>query len=119
VELFQDFRFEAAHRLPYVPAGHKCARLHGHSYRVRITVKGQPDPTTGMVVDFADIAAAFEPIIHEHLDHNCLNDIEGLENPTAEHLARWIWVRLQPGLPLLHTVELHETDSCGVVYRGD
>jgi 6-pyruvoyltetrahydropterin/6-carboxytetrahydropterin synthase len=119
VELFHDFRFEAAHRLPHVPPDHKCARLHGHSYRVRIHIHGDPDPNTGMVVDFADVAAAFDPVITEYLDHNYLNDVEGLDNPTAELLARWIWQRLVPLLPLLHAVEVRETCTCGVVYRGE
>jgi 6-pyruvoyltetrahydropterin/6-carboxytetrahydropterin synthase len=118
MELYRDFTFEAAHRLPHVPAGHKCARLHGHSYRVRIHVSADPNPLTGMVIDFADVKAAFAPILEEQLDHRYLNDVDGLENPTAENLSIWIWRRLQPALPHLSAVEVRETCTAGVVYRG-
>jgi 6-pyruvoyltetrahydropterin/6-carboxytetrahydropterin synthase len=119
MELFKEFTFEAAHRLPRVPAGHKCARLHGHSYRVVVRVAGPVIPDTGMVMDFADIKAAFEPIIDEHLDHQYLNEVEGLENPTSENLARWIWHRLASALPDLTAVEIRETCNSGCVYRGE
>jgi 6-pyruvoyltetrahydropterin/6-carboxytetrahydropterin synthase len=118
VRVFKAFAFEAAHRLPFVPAEHKCARLHGHSYRVVVLVEGAVSPDTGMVLDFGDISAAFKPIIEQHLDHRCLNDVDGLENPTSENLARWIWERLAPSLPGLATVEVHETDTAGCVYEG-
>lgn len=119
MEVFKEFSFEAAHRLPRVPAEHKCARLHGHSYRVTIRVTGPVRPDTGMVMDFADISAAFKPIIDAHLDHRCLNDVEGLENPTSENLARWIWHRLTSALPGLTAVEVRETLASGCVYRGE
>ena len=93
MSVFREFGFEAAHRLPNVPEGHKCARLHGHSFRVEVHVAGPVDPTLGWVVDFADIRDAFEPI-HDALDHRYLNEVEGLENPTSENLAVWIWDRL-------------------------
>ncbi len=118
MELFKEFSFEAAHSLPNVPAEHKCARLHGHSFFVRITVSGDVGDTTGWVMDFADISAAFRPIL-EQLDHYYLNDIAGLENPTSENLARWIWRRLIKGLPELVSVEIRETCTSGCVYRGD
>jgi 6-pyruvoyltetrahydropterin/6-carboxytetrahydropterin synthase len=118
MELFKEFTFEAAHRLPGVAPDHKCARLHGHSYRVVIHVSGDVDPVSGMVMDFADIKAAFKPILDGYLDHYYLNEIEGLENPTSENLARWIWQRLCPVLPELHVVEVRETCTSGVVYRG-
>lgn len=117
MRLYKDFSFEAAHRLPNLPADHKCARLHGHSYRVRVTVEGPVDPATGWVVDFADIKVACAPV-HEALDHRYLNEIEGLENPTAEEIARWIWSRLKPRLPLLTEIEVAETCSAGCVFRG-
>ncbi|MBZ0116866.1 MAG: 6-carboxytetrahydropterin synthase QueD, partial [Sandaracinaceae bacterium] len=98
VEIYKEFRFEAAHRLPNVPATHKCARLHGHSFRVRVVVKGDVGETTGWVIDFDDIRVAFEPIL-ARLDHYYLNEIDGLENPTSERLAEWIWIRLAPRLP--------------------
>lgn len=117
MEIFKEFGFEAAHRLPNVPPGHKCERLHGHSYRIEVHVRGAVDAHTGWVLDFADIGAAFEPL-HEQLDHRLLNDIDGLSNPTSEHLARWIWTRLHPRLPSLSQVVVRETCTSGCVYRG-
>ncbi len=96
MDLFADFTFEAAHRLPNVPPGHKCARLHGHSFRVRVTVTGPVDPKLGWVIDFADVKRAFAPL-DAKLDHRYLNEVEGLENPTSEVLAQWIWERLRAG----------------------
>jgi 6-pyruvoyltetrahydropterin/6-carboxytetrahydropterin synthase len=93
MEIYREFTFEAAHRLPQVPAGHKCARLHGHSYRMEIHVRGEVDQVTGWVLDFAEIPAAFRPL-HDQLDHRYLNEVAGLDNPTSEVLARWIWRRL-------------------------
>lgn len=119
MELFKEFTFEAAHRLPHVPPDHKCARLHGHSYRVTIRVAGPVDADTGMVMDFAEIKAAFKPIRDGYLDHYYLNDVEGLENPTSENLARWIWEKLKHGLPQLCAVQVSETCTSGVVYRGE
>jgi 6-pyruvoyltetrahydropterin/6-carboxytetrahydropterin synthase len=115
--VFRELRFEAAHRLPNVPEGHKCARLHGHSFKVEVHVAGPLDPGLGWVVDFADIAAAFEPI-HDALDHRYLNDIEGLENPTSENLAAWIWDRLAAGGLALSRVVVRETCTSGCVYEG-
>jgi 6-pyruvoyltetrahydropterin/6-carboxytetrahydropterin synthase len=115
--LFRLFRIEAAHRLPRVPAGHKCERLHGHSFEIEVEVTGPVDPGTGWVMDFADIALAFRPL-HEALDHHYLNEIEGLENPTSEHLAAWIWARLKPQLPLLSAVVIRETCTSGCRYTG-
>jgi len=118
MEIFKMFTLESAHRLPNVPAGHKCARVHGHSFRVEIRVRGEVDAHTGWVMDFADIKSAFQPVF-EQLDHRYLNDIEGLENPTSEHLARWIWQRLVPTLPQLAEVVVHETCTSGARHRGD
>ena len=117
MDIFKTFSFEAAHRLPHVPAGHKCGRLHGHSFGVEIHLAGEPDADTGWVVDFADIKAAFKPL-HEVLDHHYLNDVAGLENPTSENLAVWLWDRLKPELPQLSEVVLRETCTCGCRYRG-
>lgn len=117
MEIFKEFRLEAAHRLPNLPPDHKCARLHGHSFRVRIAVRGPLHPTLGWVQDFAELSAAFAPI-HERLDHNYLNEVEGLENPTSEVLARWIWDRLSPALPGLARVTVRETCTSGCVYEG-
>jgi 6-pyruvoyltetrahydropterin/6-carboxytetrahydropterin synthase len=118
MEIFREFTFEAAHRLPHVPAGHKCARLHGHSYHVTVHVRGMIEPQAGWVRDFAEVKRAFEPL-HDELDHRYLNDVAGLENPTTEHLARWIWRRLAPGLPGLSQVVVRETCTAGCVYRGE
>jgi 6-pyruvoyltetrahydropterin/6-carboxytetrahydropterin synthase len=118
VEIFKEFTFEAAHRLPNVPADHKCARLHGHSYRVAIHVRGGVGEDTGWVMDFADIKAAFAPLLGR-LDHYYLNEVEGLQNPTSENLARWIWVRLQPSLPQLCKVVVRETCTSGCVWAGE
>lgn len=117
-EIFKEFTFEAAHRLPHVPPGHKCGRLHGHSFRVEVHVKGALDPKLGWVIDFADIKAAWKPL-DDILDHYYLNEIEGLENPTAENLARWIWRRLKPRLPLVSKLVVRETCTSGSVYRGE
>ncbi len=118
MEIWKEFTFEAAHRLPHVPAGHKCARLHGHSFRVSVHVTGPVGKDTGWVIDFAEVAAVMKPIING-LDHYYLNEIEGLENPTSENLARWIWARLLPKLPGLSKVVVRETCNSGCVYRGD
>ncbi len=111
------FSFESAHRLPNVPIGHKCGRLHGHSYRVEIHLRGEVNVQSGWVMDFADISGCFKPL-HAQLDHYYLNDIEGLENPTSENLARWIWDRLQASMPLLFKVVVYETCTCGASYEG-
>ncbi len=117
IEIYKEFTFEAAHRLPNVPVGHKCARLHGHSFRVRVTVSGPVDPVTGWVMDFGDLSAVWRPV-YEMLDHRYLNDIPGLENPTSEALAVWIWNHLGAALPGLVAVEVRETCTTGCVYRG-
>jgi 6-pyruvoyltetrahydropterin/6-carboxytetrahydropterin synthase len=117
VEIFKDFTFEAAHRLPMVPDDHKCARLHGHSFGVSIHVQGELDEEMGWFMDFDDIKAAFKPF-YDQLDHHFLNEVEGLENPTSENLARWIWQKLLPALPGLTKVVVRETCTAGCVYRG-
>jgi len=118
LEIFKCITLECAHRLPNVPAGHKCARVHGHSFRVEIRVRGPVGGHLGWVMDFADVKAAFEPL-YQQLDHRYLNDVPGLENPTSENLARWIWQRLKPGLPQLAEVVVHETCTSGARYAGD
>lgn len=118
MEIWKEFSFEAAHRLPNVPKGHKCERLHGHSYRVRVFVAGSLDPDLGWVVDFAEIKSACKRI-QEQLDHYYLNEIDGLENPTSERLAEWIWERLSPQLPGLSKIAVGETCTSGCVYSGD
>lgn len=118
MDVFKSFTFEAAHRLPNVPEGHKCARLHGHSFRVEVHVEGPVGDRSGWVVDFAEIKAAFDPI-RDRLDHRYLNDIEGLENPTSENVARYIWRFLKPQLSGLSELVVHETCTAGCVYRGE
>ncbi len=118
MEIFKVFKFDAAHYLPCVPDGHKCAKLHGHSFQVEIHVCGQAGTQTGWVMDFSDIAAAFEPIL-ALLDHKHLNSIEGLENPTSENLCRWIWGRLKPSLPALSKIVVQESPESGCIYRGE
>jgi len=118
MQIFKEFSFEAAHRLPNLPATHKCHRLHGHSFRCELHVEGELDGRLGWVMDFADVKAAFQPL-HDELDHSYLNEIPGLENPTSEVIARWIWQRLKPrALPQLVKVVLHETCTSGCTYTG-
>lgn len=117
MEIFKEFSLEAAHYLPNVPADHKCRRLHGHSFQIAIFVEGPVDPELGWVLDYADLRASFQPLF-EQLDHRCLNDVEGLDNPTSENLARWIWQRLQTSLPQLSRVVVRETCTAGCEYRG-
>jgi 6-pyruvoyltetrahydropterin/6-carboxytetrahydropterin synthase len=112
----KTFTFDAAHWLPNVPQGHKCGRLHGHTYSVTIAVEGEVDPASGWIVDFGDIKAAFKPI-EQRLDHYCLNDVEGLENPTAEVMARWIHERIRDTLPQVAEVTVCETANTSAVYR--
>ncbi|HEX7044157.1 MAG TPA: 6-carboxytetrahydropterin synthase QueD [Burkholderiales bacterium] len=118
MEIFKAFTIEAAHRLPNVPEEHKCRRLHGHSFRIEIRVRGPVGEESGWVMDFAEIGRAFDPI-YQRLDHRYLNEIPGLENPTSENLARWIWRELKPQLPLLAEVVVHETCNSGCRYRGE
>jgi len=117
MELRKTFQIEAAHRLPAVPPGHKCGRLHGHSFVIEIAVEGPVGPATGWVMDYADLKAAFEPLF-ERLDHSYLNEIPGLENPTSERLALWVWAELQPRLPGLTEVVVAETCTSCCIYRG-
>ena len=117
MDIFRIFTIEAAHRLPNVPAGHKCARLHGHSFRIELHIGGAVDAGTGWVMDFADVKTIFQPTF-DRLDHHYLNDIQGLENPTSENLAIWIWRQIKPQLPNLTKVIVHETCTSGCVYTG-
>lgn len=117
VTLAKTFTFEAAHLLPNFPAGHKCRRLHGHSFKVEVRVAGDVDPQTGILVDYGDIGAACEPL-RKQLDHYYLNEIAGLENPTSEVLAGWLWERLKPALPQLAAIIVYETCTSRCEYRG-
>lgn len=117
VRLVKELRFEAAHRLPKVPPGHKCARLHGHSFKIELTVSGLVNPDTGWFIDYDVLEAVWRPL-YEQLDHHYLNEIEGLENPTSEYLARFIWNRMKPALPALERVTVHETCDARCEYEG-
>lgn len=116
-EISRSFGFEAAHRLPYAPEGHKCRQLHGHSFKVEVTISGELAEPEGWVRDFAEIDAAWAPV-GELLDHRYLNEIEGLENPTSEILAAWIWARLEKSLPGLAAISVAETCTSMCVFRG-
>ncbi|MEO0341267.1 MAG: 6-carboxytetrahydropterin synthase QueD [Bacteroidota bacterium] len=118
MEIFKDFTFDSAHFLPNVPDGHKCKRMHGHTYKVRICLKGDLDPHLGWVKDFGDIKNIWKPV-ELMLDHYLLNDIEGLDNPTAELIAVWIWRKMQKDLPQLIRVEVFETPTSCAIYRGE
>lgn len=118
MEIYKEFTFEAAHRLPNVPEGHKCSRLHGHSFYVRIYVQGAVGKNSGWIMDFGELKEHFEPIYNQ-LDHYYLNDINGLENPTSEVLVRWIWNKLKPKLKDLSKIELKETCTSGCIYQGE
>ena len=113
----KSFRFEAAHRLPKVPAGHKCGRLHGHSYVVEIEITRPVDADQGWVLDFGELSTAFRDL-GESLDHRYLNEIPGLENPTSEILAVWIWNQLTAALAGLSGITVRETCTTACTYRG-
>ncbi|MBL1432035.1 MAG: 6-carboxytetrahydropterin synthase QueD [Gammaproteobacteria bacterium] len=117
MDIFKVFYVEAAHHLPNVPEGHKCRRLHGHSFRIEIHVSGDVQDKAGWVMDFADVSKAFKPV-YEQLDHYYLNEIGGLENPTSENLSKWIWNRLKPELEGLVKVVIQETCTAGCIYTG-
>jgi 6-pyruvoyltetrahydropterin/6-carboxytetrahydropterin synthase len=118
VQLIKEYKFEAAHQLPYVPEGHKCRRLHGHSYKIELELAGEVDPRTGWFIDFGTIDEIFAPYF-ARLDHHYLNEIPGLENPTSEVLSEWLWRELRPHLPGLTAVIVWETADARCVYRGE
>ena len=117
-EIFKVFTIEAAHHLPYVPSGHKCGRLHGHSFQIEVHVRGPIDPKVGWIVDFADIKGAFKTI-EDQIDHRYLNEVEGLENPTSENIASWVWHKLKSSLPSLSRIVVRETCTSGCTYCGE
>lgn len=117
MKISQVFKFEAAHRLPTVPQTHRCHRTHGHSYRVEVVLNGPVDPHTGFVMDFFSMEEAFGLLLKK-LDHHCLNEVPGLENPTAENIAIWIWQHAKPRLAQLSSVRVYETTDCWAEYEG-
>ncbi len=118
VELKKEFRFEAAHSLPRVPPGHKCSRVHGHSYRIELHAAGPVDPHSGWLIDYAVLDDAWIEL-HNLLDHRLLNDVPGLENSTCENLAAFVWKRLRPQVPQLSAVTVWETSDASCTYRGE
>ncbi len=118
IALTKTFQIEAAHRLPLLPKGHKCERMHGHSFKIEVRLEGETDPKLGWLIDYAEIKAAFQPLF-DQLDHRCLNEIAGLENPTSEILAKWIWDRLKPSMPLIIAIIVAETCNARAEYRGE
>ena len=115
--IFKTFTFDAAHFLPEVPVTHKCRQLHGHTYRLSVYIEGIPDATTGWIMDFTEVKKEVEGVLVQ-IDHTYLNKVQGLENPTCERLADWIWSRLKTRLPLMARIELYETPTSGVIYDG-
>jgi queuosine biosynthesis protein QueD len=118
LELFREFTFESARKLTRLPENHKCSRVHGHTFRVIIHVAGDIDADTGWLMDFSELDSKINQI-REQLDHGFLNDIPGLENPTTENIARWIWNTLKPGLVCLSRVVIQENPFSGCIYTGD
>ena len=117
MRIFKEFTFDSAHFLPNVPEDHKCRNMHGHTYRLKVWIEDQPDPHYGWVMDFAVLKQVVKPVVAQ-LDHKCMNNVEGLENPTCEQIAIWIWNKLKPSLPKMASIELHETPTSGVIYEG-
>ena len=117
MQIFKDFTFDSAHSLPNVPDDHKCKAIHGHTYRLKVSLEGDLDPDLGWVMDFTDLKNIVKPVI-DQIDHKYMNDLEGLENPTCEAIAIWLWNRIKPNLPLLIRIELNETPTSGTVYCG-
>lgn len=116
--IFKKFTFDSAHSLPNVPDGHKCKEVHGHTYRLTVFLEGDLDPDLGWVMDFAELKKVVKPVVDE-IDHKYMNEIEGLENPTCEIIAKWIWDRIKPGIPQLMKIQLDETPTSGAVYSGE
>lgn len=116
--IYKQFTFDSAHFLPNVPEGHKCREMHGHTYLLTLYAEGPVKHPEGWVMDFGDIKNIMRPII-DILDHHLLNDVPGLENPTAELLAIWLWNKVKPRMPMLKRIELKETPTSGVSYEGD
>lgn len=117
MEIYKVFAFDAAHFLPNVPEGHKCKNMHGHTYHLTVFIQGSPDPELGWIIDFKDLKDRVAPVV-DLLDHKIINDVPGLENPTAENITVWFWDQLKPMLPALSRIELKETPTTGVIYSG-
>lgn len=118
MEIFKKYYFDSAHFLPNVPENHKCRNMHGHTYKLIVFISGNIENNNGWVMDFAVLKNTINSII-EIIDHKVLNDISGLENPTCENIARWLWVKIKVVIPELTRIELHETPTTGVIYNGE
>lgn len=118
MKIYKEFKFDSAHWLPNVPAGHKCANMHGHTYTIQVHCEGEVDPNLGWVIDFNDVRKVVDPLI-DLLDHKVLNEIEGLENPTAEMIALWFWNMVKPVLPELSNVVVKENPNNVCIYSGE
>jgi 6-pyruvoyltetrahydropterin/6-carboxytetrahydropterin synthase len=116
--IFKEFNFDSAHFLPKVPATHPCSQMHGHTYRLRVLLEGVPEETLGWILDFKELKGRVEGLLSQ-VDHHCLNQVDGLENPTCEQLIVWIWKGLKPLLPKLCRLELYETPTSGAIYEGN
>jgi 6-pyruvoyltetrahydropterin/6-carboxytetrahydropterin synthase len=117
MEIYKEFSFDSAHFLPNVPEGHKCKNMHGHTYRLKVVIEGEPHPHLGWLMDFKELKDVVAIVI-DQLDHKLINDIQGLQNPTAENITIWIWNQIRPLLPMLSRIELYETPTTGVIYKG-
>ncbi len=117
MKIFKSFTFDSAHFLPNVPDDHKCKQMHGHTYHLTVYAEGELIEDLNWVIDFTDLKKVVDPII-KSIDHKMLNDIEGLENPTCEAIAVWLWNRIKPNLPILTQIQLNETPTSGVIYEG-
>lgn len=115
--IYKIFQFDSAHYLPNVPQGHKCGGMHGHTYTLTVFISGKPEKHSGWIVDYTDLKNGIKPFL-EILDHRLLNEIPGLENPTSENLAVWLWQMIKPVFPALVKIELKETPTSGVIYEG-
>ena len=115
--IYKKFNIESARSIPNLPKTHPCHHIHGHSFKIIISVQGDVNEQNGFVVDFQDIDDAFDPLKKE-LDHSYLNDIEDLQNPTSENICIWIWNKIQSSLPNIYKIEIRETDSTGCIYKG-
>lgn len=115
--IYKVFSFDSAHYLPFVPSGHKCGKMHGHTYQLKVFLEGEPGVETGWILDYTDLKNGIKPII-DLLDHQLLNEIPGLENPTSENISIWLWDKIKPIFNNLVRLELNETPGTGVIYEG-
>lgn len=118
MEIYKEFAFDAAHFLPHVPPSHKCRAMHGHTYHLRVYVKGSPSEKPGWIMDFKELKDLVTALV-DQLDHSLINNVKGLENPTAENITIWFWGHLKAMLPGLSRIELKETPTTGVIYSGE